>query len=306
MRLLILLALWPTLARADVDLPTIDSAIPPAIRIEADGAAYCRVVIDRAKLDLAQAPISWLVVEVSSKRECQTTDLLIDVPAKAGVVGMAVSSRGDRSWSAPREVHAARRAYDREAGAGLLVWESSSADQDHLRVSIPLPARVEIAIQLPVLERVVVETAGHPTTTVDLRDVPARTHSNARFANAKTALVSGAPNRDEPVRDSGRFSRAPEWCCGKNPIRRTMKRSVEKLTYCYERIAQWRGEIEGTATMQFFIDARGAVTRVQTAATDLPPTITSCLEGVIAAWQFEGIEGPVLVNYPLRFSTPKY
>ncbi len=301
-RLLILLALWPALARAQ----TIDEAIPPAIRIEPAAASYCRVVIDRAKLDIAGAPISWLVIEASSKGQCQSAELLIDVPAKAGVAGMAVNSRGDKSWSAPREVHEARRAFDREAGAALLVWESSTADQDHLRVSIPLPARVEIAILLPLIEKVVVEATGHPSKTIDLRDAEVRLHSNTRFANAKTAFVTGAPNRDEPIQTSGRWTPTPEGWAGKKSIRRTMKLSSEKLRYCYERVAQWRGEIEGTATLQFFINARGVVESVQTAETDLPPAITTCLEDVVKDWHFNAVDGPVLVNYPLRFSTPKY
>lgn len=301
-RFAILLALWPALAHAE--LPTIDDAFPPTIRVEPAHQDTCGVVIERLRLDTAAAPVSWLVVEVSSKGRCGATELAIDVPAGARVVGMGVSSRGDRSWSAARTVRAARMDYARETGAALLVWESTSADQDHLHVSTPLPARIELAIELPPLAHVILEARDR--TLIDLRNVPARMdRASYAHADATTALVAGAPNRDDPVFSSGRFPRAPSWWGGKASIRQTMKRDRARITHCYERIAQWRGEIEGTATMQFFIDSSGAVERVQTASTDLPVSITSCIEDVIRTWQFPGID-PVLVNYPLRFSTPTY
>lgn len=300
-RLLILLALWPALARAQ----TIDDAFPPTIRVEQTAAYGCRATVARATLDTSGAPLSWLVVELSSKRDCRGAELSIDVPAGTRVVGLGVEADGERSWSAARPVREAHAAFERERGAALLAWESTSAGQDHLRVWLPVPARLELALELPAIDHVVIDAGGR--RDIDLRRVPARTTpASYAHADARTALVAGAPNREEPGRFTRRWSRTPSGGGDKASIRRGMKRNLARLTHCYERVAQWRGEIAGTITLQFLVERDGVVQRVATTQTDLPPSITSCLEAVVRDWQFEAVDGPVLVHYPLRFSTPAY
>ena len=300
MRLLILLALWPAFARAQ----TIDEAFPPTIRFEQRMMWGCRVKIDRAKLDTAAAPLSWLTVELSSDRPCHWAELTVDLPAGTRVVGMEVASDGVRSWSAARPVREARAAAGR-ARRALLEWESTSADQDHLRLVIPMPARLDLALELPPLDHVVIDAGKR--SDVDLRGVSTRTTpAPYDYADARTALVTNAPNRDEPEPIARRWSSVPSGRSNKAGIRRVIKQNLARITYCYERIAQWRGEIEGNATLQFFIDKDGAVERVATAATDLPPSITSCLEAVIRELRFADVDGPMLVNYPLAFSTADY
>jgi hypothetical protein len=301
-RLLILLALWPSLAFGQ----TIDEAFPPTIRVAQEMLHGCRITIDRAKLDTTAAPLSWFTIEVSTDRQCGGAELALDLPAGTHVVGMAIHSRGDRTWSAARPVREARESFGGGMGGrSLLVWDSTSGDQDHLRVFVPLPARVELALELPPLPRVVIEAKTR--TEIDLRGVASRTTpAPYAHADARTALVAGAPSPRDLVFRHGRWQHTPARWSDKTNIRRAMKLDRARITHCYERIAQWRGEIAGTATLQFFITKDGAVEGVSTIETDLPPSITSCVEQVIGEWKFEGLDAPILVNYPLRFSTPPY
>ena len=300
MRLSILLLLWPVLAQAQ----TIDEAFPPTIRVEPSTMYSCRVKIDRAHLDTGAAPLSWFVAELSTDRPCRWTELSLELPAGTRVVGMSVEARGARSWSAARPVREARAAVDRGLGTGLLEWQGSSGDQDRFRALLPMPVRLELALELPPLGHVVIEATRR--LDVDLRGVPARTTpAPYAYLDARTALVTGAPHRDEPAPIHRRWPAAPSGGGDKASIRRGIRRNLGRITHCYERVAQWRGEIEGTASLQFLVSREGAVENVKTAETDLPPAITRCIEDVMRAWRFDGLEGTTLVNYPLRFSTPR-
>lgn len=302
-------------------LPTIASEFPASIRVESPSTPTCAASVDRIAIDVRSEAVSWITIEVAARR-CGQVVLPIDVPAGTRIVGMSVSSRGVRAWSAARPREVARADFRREFGAALLAWESTSADQDHLRIELDDSARVELAVELPPLATLAIDPAwqtvpriearveGQPEQRwrrrarridLDLRGITAHVAKDAYpHADAETWLVTGAPTRDDRAR-SERFSRPPRWGAGSAQIRAMMRLNRERITYCYERVAQWQPALEGTVSLQFLIEPDGRVSTAH-ATSALPAEINRCLEGVLTAWTFLEGDGRVLVNYPLMFS----
>jgi hypothetical protein len=306
-----------TPALADEDLPTIDSVLPPAVRV---GPIGCSAKLARIALDVHAAAVSWIILEVAAQR-CDHIMIPLDLPAGTRVVGMAVTSRGERSWSAARLPQVAAAEYREVRNASLLAWETTSADQDHLRIEVDDSARIEIAVELPALATLAIDPAaqrvasievkveGRPEQRwrqraeridVDLRGVAAHVAEDAYpHADAHTWLVAGAPLR-EPVVTETRFVSDPS-PGARRDVKTMMRRNRERIRYCYQRLAQWHPELEGEVMMQFMIEASGTVAFAKATST-LPAEINTCLEGVITAWTFLPSDGRALVNYPLRFS----
>jgi hypothetical protein len=308
-----------TPARADDgELPTIDSVHPAAIRIEAHD---CRAQIERIALDVHGAAVSWLTIELATRqRFCDRARLELDVPAGTRIAGMAVSAGGARSWSAARPRREAIAAARRETDASLLEWLGSSADQDHLLLEVEANARIEIALELPALARLAIEPVAQrverieasvdgrrlawqrqaSAVEIDLRGIAGHVARDAYpHLDADIWLVAGAPDRDESE-VSRRFATPPERWGGARLIRKLFKRNRERITYCYERVAQWRGGIEGTVMLHILFGSNGTVTSV-TSDSALPRAITSCLESVVATLELGELDAQTLVNYPIKF-----
>lgn len=207
-----------TPARAD-DLPTIDSVHPPTIRVTAPDD---NSTVERIAVDVHARAVSWVILEVTVSRFGRGL-VPIDLPAGSRIVGMAVTTPDERSWSAA------------------------------------LPKRDAVA-----------------------------------------------PARIERPFDT-RFSRLPRWSGDKMMIRRRMKLSRERITSCYEHVAQWRyrPELDGQVMLQFEIGANGKV-ETATATSAFPAEINTCLENVLEEWEFPLLDTVVRVNYPLTFSTGNY
>jgi hypothetical protein len=84
-------------------------------------------------------------------------------------------------------------------------------------------------------------------------------------------------------------------------IRRYIKRNLQKITYCYEKILLAKPEIEGTVNVQFFITPNGAVESAS--ANGVDAEVSSCVAEVIKQIQFPKPKGGggVQVNYPFTF-----
>lgn len=306
-----------TPARAD-DLPTIDSVHPAAIRIGVPGG---RSRIERIAVDVHANAVSWVTIEVKVRLFDHAT-VPLDVPAGSRIVGMAVTTADERSWSVARSVSAATDAFAREPDGALLTWQSSTAGQDHLSILVASSARIELAIELPPLAALAIDPVhqrvprleatveGHPReqwtqrdapVVLDLQGIEAHVAADSYpHAGARIALVAGAPDRGPPMFER-RSSRAPRFVSDKTLIAQQMKLSRAQITYCYERVAQWRPELEDTVTLQFLIGESGQVEHAS-AISALPAEITRCIEDVVIRWEFPPPDVRILVNYPLAFS----
>lgn len=309
-------------ARADDgELPTIDSVHPPAIRVGDLGRA---ARVERIAVDVRAANVSWVTIEITGVRR-RRVSLPVSVPAGTRIVGMAVSADGARGWSAARSQSQAVADARSTGDASLLAWDGTSDDQHHVRIEVESPARIELAVELPPLRSLAIDSEGSTvdrveaviegrgrrawrklasTVELDLRGIAGHVAQDAYpHAGPNTWLVVGAPNRDEQV-----FARRLGVPRGFSPDRRDIKRMMklnrERITYCYERVAQWRGELEGEVLLQFLIGTEGEVREVR-ATSALPEEINTCLEGVVKAWEFLESDTLTQVNYPLRFTTWK-
>ena len=84
-------------------------------------------------------------------------------------------------------------------------------------------------------------------------------------------------------------------------IRRTIKRNIQKITYCYEKQLLVTPHLEGTIHAHFFIAPSGDV--ASATASGFDPTVATCVAGVIQGIQFPKPKGGggVQVNYPFVF-----
>ncbi len=87
----------------------------------------------------------------------------------------------------------------------------------------------------------------------------------------------------------------------KATIKRYIKRSVDKISYCYEKQLLANPNIGGTINVAFYIDPNGNVKSSQGQGFDA--TVSSCVSGVIAQISFPKPKngGGVQVNYPFNF-----
>jgi len=84
-------------------------------------------------------------------------------------------------------------------------------------------------------------------------------------------------------------------------IRRYIKRSIQKITYCYEKQLLADPKLEGTVTANFYIGPSGKVETSSAAGVD--PEVSACVARVIEAIEFPKPKGGggVQVSYPLTF-----
>lgn len=89
--------------------------------------------------------------------------------------------------------------------------------------------------------------------------------------------------------------------CGldKSIIRRYIKRSMEKIRYCYEKELLAKPSLAGTVMSSFVISPSGAVMSPKASGVD--PLVASCVAGVVGAIAFPSPGEPVQVNYPFIF-----
>jgi hypothetical protein len=315
---LVLSMATPARAEEDGELPTIESVHPPAIRV---GQPDCSARIDRLAVDVHAANISWITIELVGPR-CLRVALPLTVPAGTRIVGMAVSAGVARAWSAARSQSQALADARREGDASLLAWRGTSDDQHHVEIEVEGTARIELAVELPPLKKLAIDAEGQVvgkietiiqgrerrewrrhsrTVELDLRGIAGYVAADTYpHAGPDTWLVVGAPNRDEQLIERRFGARAPQLWSDKPKIKRMMKLNRERITYCYERVAQWQRGLEGEVQLRFVIGVDGVVQQA-IATSALPAEINTCLEGVVKAWQFEAIETTLQVNYPLRF-----
>ncbi len=84
-------------------------------------------------------------------------------------------------------------------------------------------------------------------------------------------------------------------------VRRYIKRNLQKLTYCYEKVLLHKKGIRGTVQTQFTIKADGKVKGAVASGVD--KEVSTCVADVISAIEFPKPKTPddVLVNYPFTY-----
>jgi hypothetical protein len=89
--------------------------------------------------------------------------------------------------------------------------------------------------------------------------------------------------------------------CGldKSIIRRHVRRSMEKIRYCYEKELLAKPSLAGTVMASFVISPGGAV--MGSRASGVDDAVASCVAGVVSAIAFPNPGSPVQVNYPFIF-----
>ncbi|HEX3757617.1 MAG TPA: AgmX/PglI C-terminal domain-containing protein [Kofleriaceae bacterium] len=94
-------------------------------------------------------------------------------------------------------------------------------------------------------------------------------------------------------------------CCGydKAIIRRYIRRSIDRIAYCYDRQLLAHPGIEGEVAIRFFIAPTGVVERAS--GTGFDPEVARCVADVIQTIAFPrpGDKVGVEVNYPFAFHT---
>lgn len=89
-------------------------------------------------------------------------------------------------------------------------------------------------------------------------------------------------------------------------IRRTIRRHINEVRYCYEQELTQRPDLAGRVTVSFIIGATGAVSTATTMNTTLQNArVEGCLVQAVRRWTFPEPEGGgvVGVNYPFVFDT---
>ena len=315
MRALLVLCLLAGRASADVELPTIESEFPPTLRVSSGSWG---TKIERVAVAIRSAPEPTFVTVVVTGREREIT-LSLDVPADTKVVGLGTDGIDGRAWSRPLP-HGPARDQHLNKGGSLLEWTGTTAEQDHITISVSVPSTIEIALYLPPLQRLAIASdAGllavdvggqhfvnkQRRVVVELDDIAGTAGTLAMpHATAQTALVAAqSPPSDFAPHDFQMGPRAMR-DIDKSIIRRRMKWYQPQLRECFMREAQWiGGPRSGGAVVSFMIVADGTVEWAHTSESDLPASITECLVEEVKRWEFPEADGNVQVNYPLDFRT---
>jgi hypothetical protein len=87
-------------------------------------------------------------------------------------------------------------------------------------------------------------------------------------------------------------------------IRRSIRRNLSKIQYCYEKELLVTPGLEGRVDVRFSVGADGRVT--QSTGSGMPP-VDACVAGVIATIEFPRPTGGsvVIVSYPFIFQQPE-
>lgn len=310
MRALIVLCLAAGVAHAE--LPTIDTEFPPTLRIEASAWG---VRFDLVEVELHSAPAPSFVKLAISGRE-RTLEIALDVPTGTQIIGLGADGVSGSAWGRAMPVNTVR---DREQiSAASMRWESSSADQDHVRVVARVPTTIELAMFLPPIPRLAVTAPGplavsvenervatnkHKRVVVELADVAGTTGDIALAAIGEhVGLVADPASPSDFLEfpaSNGHSFRMRD--LDKSMIRRRMKWLRPQLRQCFMQTAQWSSLRGGGAVVSFMILASGEIDWATISESDLPATVTDCLVAQVKSLVFPATDGNVQVNYPIEF-----
>ena len=309
-RALLVLCLLVRAAAAD-ELPTIETEFPPTLRITSKA---WNVKLERVGVAIRSAPDVTFVTLALTGRE-QEVQVDIEVPVGSKVVGLGFDGADKRAWgrALPRS-----NAIDRyRSGGALLVADDRSADEELLTLYVNVPATVELALHLPPIPRLAIETHASALVVevdgekiankkkrvvVELADLAGTTGDlELPHVTETVALVAApaAPTGFMPF-EASRMSHHPR-DIDKAIIRRRMKLFRPGLRQCFMHAAQWSGLRRGGAVLSFMILESGTVDWALATESDLPASVNACLVEQVERWDFPSSDGNVQVNYPVTF-----
>jgi TonB family protein len=106
----------------------------------------------------------------------------------------------------------------------------------------------------------------------------------------RTARVPGGL-RPGPVETTGGLSR--------EDIRRTVRRHLNEVRFCYEQQLMSRPDLEGRVAVQFLVNADGSVLTSSVVDQSGPVgDVGSCVSQSVRRWTFPASQGPTRVTYP--------
>lgn len=95
----------------------------------------------------------------------------------------------------------------------------------------------------------------------------------------------------------------------KELIRRTVRRHLNEVKFCYQRELQRNPKLGGRIVVQFTIGGKGTVllSKVQSSTLD-NATVESCVASAVRRWSFPAPQGGglVMVSYPFRLHSTSY
>jgi hypothetical protein len=304
--LILAMLLVASSAGAD-ELPTIDSALPPTIRI---GGGNYRAHVRRVAVDLRRAPgVSWLRVELDATWQVA---LPIDLPRGARVMGMTVERDDVEVWAPPMRKAISDETLLHGEVATIIEPVGMTGDEEHflLRASrgsfavtlaLALPQAAEIAIDAERSERLAITRDDQPVTAViggptrvDTRMLPG---SVVGAPPIGFALEGDRSSRVPPISEPVAVDQANS--ISAREIRRAIQLQEPRMRWCYMKGLQRDPELAGTAMLKFRIGRDGKVTG--TVESDLPVEITGCIGDVLASIELREGDAQIDVNYPLTF-----
>lgn len=312
MRALLVLLLVGT-ASAD-ELPTIDSEFPPTLRVSTKA---WNVKLERVGVALRSAPEATFVTLALAGRE-QEIQVDLEVPAGTKVIGLGFAGADKSVWG--RAMLRANAADFSHRGGALLVADDEDANHEYLTLHVRVPSTVELALHLPPIPRLAIETAASALVVevdgekvankkkrvvVELADIAGTTGEVALPHVTQTVALVAAPAAATefmlPV-DFGRMGHRHSRDIDKAMIRRRMKWFQPGLRQCFMREAQWgNGVRKGGTVLSFLILASGSVEWAVATESDLPASVNQCLVDQLSSWEFPSADGNVQVNYPVTF-----
>jgi hypothetical protein len=309
-RALLVVCLLAGSAWAD-ELPTIDSEHPPTLRIESETWG---LRVERVAVNLRSAPEATFVSISLTAGRAQTVTLPIAVPEGTRVVGLGVA---DMVWGRPMPVQAARSRFRDSAEGALLAYDGASAGEDHLKLVVNVPATIELALHLPPLQRLAIETtagvfnvevdgerrpAGKRRAVLDLTDIAGTTYVRAPHVGDEVSLVATPSSPNDFFTGPAHPAPRPMRDLDKAMIRRRMNWFRPGLRRCFMDYAQWHPTLtQGGVIVSFLISPIGSVEWAKAIESDLPDSVNACLVEQVLQWEFPAADSNVQVNYPLTF-----
>lgn len=130
------------------------------------------------------------------------------------------------------------------------------------------------------------------------------------FGQAGTAQTGSAFARP-PAGPKGPVSRVVpataevQGSLDKDSIQRVIRRFTNHVRFCYDKELPRNPALAGTVTVQFTIDAKGAVSTCAVQSSTLKnPAVEQCIATAVRRWEFPPpSDGKVVVTYPFVLTT---
>jgi TonB family protein len=131
--------------------------------------------------------------------------------------------------------------------------------------------------------------------TKGLDALSAKTAGAEKFELGRTSRMSAMPTDEVMLRIDEQVLEA-------DVITRVVRKNLDHIQYCYERIASRAKAPSGNVTLHFTVEPKGHVTGISVAAAGVNgKSLEKCMVKRIKNWKFPAADAPTIVDYPLVF-----